>query len=101
MSEKLFTIYKISGNGNTYVGMTTQTLSKRFAQHKHDAKTDVCSISNKLCQKTPPSDLKALHRRLKENPKIYTIQKVKEMRGTYTSVHAEEQKVKSKLATVK
>ena len=38
MSEKLFTIYKISGNGHTYVGMTTQTLSKRFAQHKQDAR---------------------------------------------------------------
>jgi hypothetical protein len=101
MSEQLFTIYKISGKGHTYVGMTTQTLSKRFAQHKHDAKKNVCSISNRLCQKTPPSDLKALHRWLKENPKMYSIEKVKDVSGSYTFAHAEEQKVKSKLATVK
>ena len=35
--KKAFTIYKISGNGFTYVGMTTQALSTRFRQHKLDA----------------------------------------------------------------
>ena len=46
--SKSFTIYKITGNGFTYVGLTSQALSTRFRQHKLDAKTDDCKISPKL-----------------------------------------------------
>ena len=99
--KKNYTIYKISGNGFTYVGMTTQALSTRFRQHKHDAKTEKCSVSSKLCQKTPPSDLKALHRRLRDDSSKYKIEKIRMVSGSYNAAHSEEQKVKSRLATVK
>ena len=99
--NKSFTLYKISGNGFVYVGMTTQALSTRFRQHKHDAKTEKCSVTSKLCQKNPPSDLKALHRRLRDNSAKYRIEKLKQVKGSYSAVHAEEQRLKSQLATVK
>ena len=84
MCEKSYAIYKISGNGFVYVGMTTQALSSRFRQHKHDAKTEKCSVSSKLCQKQPPSDLKALHWRLRDDSSKYRIEKVKT--GMHTPV---------------
>ena len=99
--KKSFTIYKITGNGFVYVGMTSQTLSTRFRQHKHDAKTEKCSISPKLCQKTPPPDLKALHRRLRDDSSKFRIEKIKTVAGSYWAAHSEELKVKSRLATVK
>ena len=100
-AKKSYTIYKISGNGFVYVGMTTQALSSRFRQHKHDAKTEKCSVSSKLCQKQPPSDLKALHRRLRDDSSKYRIEKVKTVSGSYNAAHSEEVSVKSRLATVK
>ena len=100
VQKKTFLIYKISGNGFTYVGMTTQALSTRFRSHKADAKSEKCNITAKLCQKTPPKDLKALHRRLRDDSTKYKIEKVKEISGAYKQAHAEELKIKGKLASV-
>jgi len=99
--KKSYTLYKISGNNFVYVGMTTQHLSTRFRQHKFDAKNEKCSVTSRLCKKSPPSDLKALHRRLRDNSAKYTIEKIKSISGSYNVVHAEELKLKSKLSTVK
>ena len=41
----------MSNGSYKYIGMTTQNLQKRFAQHKADARSGSCSLSNKLCQK--------------------------------------------------
>ena len=99
-AKKSYTIYKISGTGFTYVGITTQNLSSRFRQHKLDAKTEKCSVTSKLCKKEPPKDLKALHRRLRDASTKYRITKIKEVSGTYASAHAEELKVKKSMASV-
>jgi len=98
--KKAYTIYKISGNGFTYVGMTTQALSTRFRQHKVDAKSDACKISPKLCKKEPPKDLKALHRRLRDDSTKYRITKIKDVSGTYMMAHNEELKLKKGMSTV-
>ncbi len=99
-SDKTYTIYKITGNGFTYVGLTSQALSTRFRQHKLDAKTDDCKISPKLCKKEPPKDLKALHRRLRDDSAKYRIEKIKQVNGSYTTAHKEELKIKGHMATV-
>ena len=94
---KKYIIYKITNGTNfVYVGLSTQALSTRFRQHKMEARNDKCTITSKLCQKQPPSDLRALHRRLRDNSANFRIEKVKEMVGSYTQAHAEELKVKSK-----
>ena len=96
-----YLVYKISGNKFVYVGMTTQALNTRFRQHKMDAKSEKCNITSKLCQKNPPADLKALHRRLRDDSTKYRIEKLKEVRGSYGTAHEEELKLKKRLATVK
>ena len=65
-----YTIYSITmSNGSyKYIGMTTQNLQKRFAQHKADARSGSCSLSTKLCQRRKPTDLNVLHTKLKKNP---------------------------------
>ena len=57
-----YTIYSITmSNGSyRYIGMTTQNLQKRLAQHKADAKSGSCSLSTKLCQRRKPRDLQVL-----------------------------------------
>ena len=85
----------------TDVGMTTQALSTRLRQHKLDAKSEKCVISPKLCQKEPPRDLKALHRRLRDHPARFRMVSLKTVTGTYTQAHREELKLKSKHATLK
>ena len=97
---KSYTLYKISGNKFVYVGLTTLALGTRFRQHKLDAKTEKCTITSKLCKKTPPSDLKALHRRLRDDSTKYRIEKIKTVTGTYKAAHTEELKLKSQLSTV-
>ena len=99
--KKNFAIYKISGRGFVYVGVTTQPLNTRFSQHKRDAKSDKWSITSKLCQKKPPSDVQALHQRLKDNSSNYRIEKIKDIKGSYNTAHAEELKIKSRLSSVK
>ena len=61
-----YTIYSITmSNGSyKYVGMTTQNLQKRLTQHKADARSGSCSLSNRLCQKRKPRDLQVLHTKL-------------------------------------
>ena len=90
----MYTIYAINNSKTVYVGMTTQTLSKRFAQHKTDAKSGGCSITSNLCQKKKPADLQAFHTKLKKAPNAFTIRKVKTVAGTYAEAHREELKVK-------
>ena len=102
MKMKSYVIYKVTNGGNfTYVGMTTQPLATRYRQHKADAVNEKCSISNKLCQKQPPKDLKALHRRLRDNAANFSIVKIKEVKGSYSQAHSEELKVKRRLSSVK
>ena len=99
--QSTYTIYKLSDGNDSYVGMTTQALSTRLRQHKLDAKTESCTISAKLCQKEPPRDVKALHRRLRDHPAKFRMLKLKQMTGTYTQVHREEMKLKNRHATLK
>ena len=99
--QSTYTIYKLSDGNDSYVGMTTQALSTRLRQHKLDAKTESCTISAKLCQKEPPRDVKALHRRLRDHPAKFRMLKLKQMTGTYAQVHREEIKLKSRHATLK
>jgi len=99
-SPKKYIIYKISNNKNfTYVGMTTQSLGSRFRQHKADSGGG-CSVTSKLCQKKAPPDLKALHRRLRDDSTKYRITKLKEVYGSYSSAHNEELKLKRNLSSV-
>ena len=89
-----FTIYSISNGSFKYIGMTTQNLQKRFAQHKADARSGSCSLTSKLCQKTKPPDLKALHTKLKKNPNEFTIKRLKTVTGTYHAAHKIELSLK-------
>ena len=89
-----FTIYSISNGSFKYVGMTTQNLQKRFAQHKADARSGSCSLTSKLCQKTKPPDLKALHTKLKKNPNEFTIKRLKTVTGSYHAAHKIELSLK-------
>ena len=89
-----FTIYKISDGSHSYIGMTTQNLQKRFAQHKADARSGSCSLTSKLCQKTKPPDLKALHTKLKKNPNEFSIKRIKTVTGTYPEAHKVELSLK-------
>ena len=99
---KPYTIYKVTNGSNfTYVGMTTQSLAARFRQHKTDASNEKCSVTSKLCKKQPPADLKALHRRLRDNSSNFTIAKLKVVEGTYAKAHQEELKLKRRLSTVR
>ena len=89
-----FTIYKISDGPHSYIGMTTQNLQKRFAQHKADARSGSCSLTSKLCQKTKPPDLKALHTKLKKTPNEFTIKRLKTVTGSYHAAHKIELSLK-------
>ena len=89
-----FTIYSISNGSFKYVGMTTQNLQKRFAQHKADARSGSCSLTSKLCQKTKPPDLKALHTKLKKTPNEFTIKRLKTVTGSYHAAHKIELSLK-------
>ena len=89
-----FTIYSISNGSFKYVGMTTQNLQKRFAQHKADARSGSCSLTSKLCQKTKPPDLKALHTKLKKSPDAFSIRRLKTVTGTYPEAHKVELSLK-------
>ena len=100
-AKHTYTIYKLSDGNDRYVGMTTQSLSTRLRQHKLDAKTESCTISAKLCQKEPPRDLKALHRRLRDHPAKFRMVSIKTVTGTYTQAHREELRLKRIHATLK
>ena len=89
-----FTIYSISNGSFKYVGMTTQNLQKRFAQHKADARSGSCSLTSKLCQKTKPPDLKALHTKLKKSPDAFSIRRLKTVTGSYHAAHKIELSLK-------
>ena len=89
-----FTIYSISNGSFKYVGMTTQNLQKRFAQHKADARSGSCSLTSKLCQRKKPPDLKALHTRLKKTPNEFSIKPLKTVTGTYHEAHKVELSLK-------
>ena len=89
-----FTIYSISNGSYKYVGMTTQNLQKRFAQHKADARSGSCSLTSKLCQRKKPPDLKALHTKLKKNPNEFSIKPLKTGIGTYHEAHKIEMSLK-------
>lgn len=91
-----FTIYKLTDGRHNYIGMTTQALSTRLAQHKKDAKTGGCSVSNQLCQKKAPKDLSAIHRHLKKNPTKFTISTLKVVDGTYETAHRAEEALKNR-----
>ena len=97
-SKSTYIIYRLTDGGDTYVGMTTQNLSTRLRQHKRDAKLDgSCAITEKLCKKQLPKDLKALHRRLRDHQEKFRIAALKTMQNvTYRQAHAEELKLKSK-----
>ena len=97
---KSYTIYKMTNGSDTYVGMTTQTLANRFNQHKRDAGAETCSITNKLCKKKLPTDLKALYRRLRDHPAKFSISKLKEVTASYSVAHKEELKLKSQHSTL-
>jgi hypothetical protein len=98
--QKSYIIYKITNGKDVYVGMTTQSLAARLQQHKKDAGTDACSITNKLCKKKIPPDLKALHRRLRDHPQKFSIHKIKEMTSTYNIAHKEELALKAKHSNI-
>lgn len=96
---KSYVIYKVTNGSNfNYVGMTTQPLGTRYRQHKADALNEKCSISRRLCQKQPPKDLKALHRRLRDDASKFSIVKIKEVKGTYAQAKSEEVKLKRRLS---
>ena len=92
-----YLIYKITNGKFNYVGMTTQSLSARMAQHKKDAKTKKCSITPKLCKKQPPGDLGRLHSMLAKDPSSFLISKIDEVNGTYTDAKQVEDKHKRRL----
>ena len=91
-----FTIYSITmSNGSfKYIGMTTQNLQKRFAQHKADARSGSCSLTSKLCQRKKPPDLKALHTKLKKSPDAFSIRRLKTVIGSYHAAHKIELSLK-------
>ena len=89
-----FTIYSIFNGSYKYVGMTTQNLQKRFAQHKADARSGSCSLTSKLCQRKKPPDLKALHTKLKRNPNAFSIKPLRTVIGTYQEAHKVEMSLK-------
>ena len=93
-----YTIYSItmsnSATAYKYIGMTTQNLHKRFAQHKADARSGSCSLSNKLCQKQKPRDLQVLHTKLKKNPNAFTIKALRTVTGSYQEAHKVEMSLK-------
>jgi len=91
-----YTIYSITmSNGSyKYIGMTTQNLQKRFAQHKADARSGSCSLSNKLCQRRKPRDLQVLHTKLKKNPNAFTIKALRTVTGSYYVAHQVELSMK-------
>ena len=84
----------MSNGSYKYIGMTTQNLQKRFAQHKADAKSGSCSLSNKLCQKKKPRDLQVLHTKLKRNPNAFTIKPLRTITGSYGEAHQVELSMK-------
>ena len=83
-----------SATAYKYIGMTTQNLQKRFAQHKADARSGSCSLSNRLCQKRKPTDLNVLHTKLKKNPDAFTIKPLKTITGSYYVAHQVELSMK-------
>ena len=87
-----YTIYSITmSNGSyKYIGMTTQNLQKRFAQHKADARSGSCSLTSKLCQRRKPRDLNVLHTKLKRNTNAFTIKPLRTITGTYQEAHKVE-----------
>ena len=91
-----YTIYSITmSNGSyKYIGMTTQNLQKRLAQHKADAKSGSCSLSTKLCQRRKPRDLQVLHTKLKKNPNAFTIKALRTVTGSYQEAHKIEMSLK-------
>ena len=91
-----YTIYSITmSNGSyKYIGMTTQNLQKRFAQHKADARSGSCSLSNRLCQRRKPRDLNVLHTKLKKNPNAFTIKALRTVTGSYQEAHKVEMSLK-------
>ena len=91
-----YTIYSITmSNGSfKYIGMTTQNLQKRLTQHKADARSGSCSLSNRLCKKVKPQDLQVLHSKLKKNPNAFTIKPLKTVVGTYQEAHKVEVSLK-------
>ena len=93
-----YTIYSItmsnSATAYKYIGMTTQNLQKRFAQHKADAKSGSCSLSTKLCQRRKPRDLQVLHTKLKKNPNSFTIKPLRTVTGSYQEAHKIEMSLK-------
>ena len=91
-----YTIYSISNSATAYkyIGMTTQNLQKRLAQHKADARSGSCSLSNKLCQKRKPRDLNILHTKLKKNPNAFTIKPLRTVTGSYQEAHKVEMSLK-------
>ena len=93
-----YTIYSItmsnSATAYKYIGMTTQNLQKRFAQHKADARSGSCSLSNKLCQRRKPRDLQVLHTKLKKNPNAFTIKALRTVTGSYQEAHKVEMSLK-------
>ena len=97
-----FKIYKVvtANNVPLYVGITTQPLSRRLAQHKADAKSGGCSVSNRLCKKTVPSDLKAFHDKLRKDGNV-AMRSVKKVTGTYADAHREELKITKRFKDLK
>ena len=91
-----YTIYSITmSNGSyKYIGMTTQNLQKRFAQHKADARSGSCSLTSKLCKKVKPLDLQVLHSKLKKNPNAFTIKPLRTVTGSYQEAHKVEMSLK-------
>ena len=102
-AKSTYIIYKLTDGRDTYVGMTTQPLSSRLRQHKQDAKLGdkSCAITAKLCKKTMPKDLRALHRRMRDHGGKFSISALKTITSaTYSQAHSEELKLKSKHSTL-
>ena len=99
-----YTIYKITSKKDNvlYVGMTVQPLQKRWEQHKHDARTGMCSVTSRMCKKKIPPDLAALHKYIttNRNGTDLTISKIKDTVGSYEAAHREELKVKRTTMTM-
>ena len=94
-----YTIYKITHKHIIlYVGMTSNSLRKRLFQHITDAKRNTCSVSNKLCQKEKPPDLKRLHDYIKSmnDPNQLSITTLEKFTGTYHQAKTSELKLKKK-----
>ena len=92
-----YLLYKITNGKFTYVGMTTQSLGARMAQHKRDARTKKCSVTPNLCKKQIPGDLGRLHSMLSKDPNSFLISKVDEVDGTYADAKRVEDRHKRKL----